>query len=276
MKEVGRLDNSKIKEIEAKGDDIFRSLDNDKIDLAQKKILKIVNTPNYFIREILGKKLASYKNHDVINPIILELLTHKIYGARATALFYYFQKYYDDPSKIVMFIDSTYDTTPWEVEVILVDLWRRYPQVMKLEMRRWLETGDEKKKALSFHGMENIAAEDPQYVLEFIGFAIDDPSMEVQKKITHLLTQVARIRPAESYPFIREWLINATEIRMRTIWVSMKKLANIIIQRSKKDKTEEFVILTTQTISDWRNDENEAISSFGTKLASIIYHGTIV
>jgi len=94
-------------------------------------------------------------------------------------------------------------------------------------------------------------------------------SMEVQKKITHILTQVARSRPAECYPYIREWLTSATDKRMKTLWVSMKKLANIVIQKSRRDKSQEFIMLTHQTINDWKYDENEQVSYVGKKLSHI-------
>jgi hypothetical protein len=72
------------------------------------------------------------------------------------------------------------------------------------------------------------------------------------------------------YPYIREWLAKADDKRIKTIWVSMKKLANIVNQRSKRDKEHDFVLLTDQTIRDWKNDENKNVSHMGRKLFRII------
>jgi len=47
--------------------------------------------------------------------------------------------------------------------------------------------------------MENIASKDPAYIMNFIGDLLNDESDDVQKKITHLLTQVGRMRPVQCY-----------------------------------------------------------------------------
>jgi 3-methyladenine DNA glycosylase AlkC len=106
--------------------------------------------------------------------------------------------------------------------------------------------------------------------MDFIGKVIDDETMEVQKKITHILTQVARVNPIVVFPYIREWLSDANDQRIKTIWVSMKKLANIVVQKNRRDSREEFVILTEQTIQDWMNDENENMSQMGERLWRIV------
>ena len=118
--------------------------------------------------------------------------------------------------------------------------------------------------------MENIAQSDPNFIMDFVSKAIDDKALEVQKKITHILTQVARANPVIAFPYIKEWLSNADETRIKTIWVSMKKLANIINQKYRRDNNANFVMLTEQTINDWRNDENETVSQMGDRLARII------
>jgi len=156
------------------------------------------------------------------------------------------------------------------VESIINDLWKRYPGEMKKQMLEWLRSEDEGKRALSFHGMENISGREPAFIMDFINRAIDDKSVEVQKKITHILTQVARSRPAECYPYIHEWLLSGDETRMKTLWVSMKKLANIVIQKSKRDKSQEFIMLTHRTIQDWKNDENKNVAQMGQKLMGIL------
>lgn len=270
IREVGRLEPLEIKEIEKKVDKVFSALDNEKIDSAKKQIIKIASTQNYYVRELLGIILAKYPNTDKMDMVALELLDHKIYGVRAAVLFYYYRKHRIDPMKVIICLDMAWETTPWEVEAIIYELWKDYPSVMKEKMLEWVNDDNEKKRALSFHGLENVAMEDPLYVLDYVSKAIDDESLEVQKKITHILTQVAKIRPAESYPFIREWLLNGNETRVKTISVSMKKLAGMVTQRNRKDKSEEFMILTQQTVLDWKNDENEYVSSLGSKLYSLI------
>ena len=50
----------------------------------------------------------------------------------------------------------------------------------------------------------------------------------------------------------------------------MKKLVNILNQRSKRDKSEEFIILTKQTISNWRRDKNKNVKSVGSRLYHIL------
>jgi flagellar motor component MotA len=50
----------------------------------------------------------------------------------------------------------------------------------------------------------------------------------------------------------------------------MKKLANIYSQRSRRDKTNEFMNVTQKTIADWRNDSNPKVSMMGSKLSGII------
>ena len=72
------------------------------------------------------------------------------------------------------------------------------------------------------------------------------------------------------FPYIREWLLDADEKRIKTIWVSMKKLANIVVQKNQKSKSYDFVLLTGQTINDWKNDENEIVATMGKKLSRII------
>jgi 3-methyladenine DNA glycosylase AlkC len=106
--------------------------------------------------------------------------------------------------------------------------------------------------------------------MSFIGNMIDDESLEVQKKITHILTQVGRSKPNKCYPVVKEWLHDADDKRIKTIWVSMKKLANIITQQSNRDKSAEFVKVTTRTVKEWKKDSNQNVSVMGGKLAQIL------
>jgi len=271
IKGIGRLEPKEVKAVEQKVDQIFKLfMDNEK-DKGLKQLSKVLSTQNYFVREIIGKKLAEYPDQPFMDQMVLiDLTPHKIYGVRAAALFFYWEKYKNSPNTLLIFLDSFWDNTPWEVEAIIADMWRRFPHVTKDHMLRWLDSPDLRQRALAFHGMEYIANEDPMYILECLNKTIDDPSVEVQKKITHVITQVARIRPAECYPFIREWLSQANDLRLKTIWVSMKKLVNIINQKNNKDMNDEFVVLTKQTIQDWKNDDNEHVAGIGSKLSQLI------
>ncbi|MCK4313048.1 MAG: DNA alkylation repair protein [Candidatus Cloacimonetes bacterium] len=270
LNKIGRLDTEAKKELSSLLEKIFKLLDENKKDKAEKKIYSLAKTPNYFIREFVGAGLLNYSDQRKIMPIARRMLKHKIYGIRATAFFYLYNRYLDDSKKILALIDECAESIPWEVESIINEMWKQYPDLMKEKMKKWIETGNEKKRALSFHGMENISQSDPNFIMEFISKAIDDETLEVQKKITHILTQVARANPAIVFPYIREWLIDADEKRIKTIWVSMKKLANIVVQRNQKNKSYDFVLLTGQTINDWKNDENEIVATMGKKLSRII------
>jgi 3-methyladenine DNA glycosylase AlkC len=270
LNEIGRLNGEDRKELNAFLDATFKLLDKNKIAQAEKKLIEISKTPNYFTREYLGRNLTKYEDHDKMMKITQHMLEHKLYGVRATALFYLYNFYYEEPEKIYEILEKTFDSVPWEVESIINDMWKRFPDLMKERMSGWIKSENSHKRSLSFHGMENIANSDPSFIMDFIGKVIDDETMEVQKKITHILTQVARVNPIIVFPYIREWLSEANEQRIKTIWVSMKKLANIVVQKNRRDKTEEFVVLTEQTIKDWMNDEKENISQMGERLWRII------
>jgi len=270
LTKIGRLDSEAKSELQDMINSVFSLLDKKKKAKAEKDLIKMSSTPNYFIREFIGKQLINYQDQSLILPIAQKMLTHKIYGVRATALFYFYTVYIEEPEKLFSILEDTYEDIPWEVESIINEMWKKYPDLMKDKMYSWIESEDSQKRALSFHGMENIAHSDPQYIMEFISKAIDDDTIEVQKKITHILTQVARANPIIVFPYVREWLSEANDKRIKTIWVSMKKLANIVIQRNRKDKSEEFVLLTQQTINDWTNDENENVVKMGEKLSHII------
>ena len=88
---------------------------------------------------------------------------------------------------------------------------------MKNYMPQWQKDNDEVKRSLSLHGMENIASSDPKFIMSFIGNMIDDESLEVQKKITHILTQVGRSKPNKCYPIVKKWLEDAEDKRIKTI-----------------------------------------------------------
>ncbi len=270
LSKIGRLDSESRKELKEILDSIYKLLDENKKMKAEKKLIELSRTPNYFIREFAGKYLINYKDQRKIVPIVKKMINHKIYGVRATALFYYYMRYREDPEVLIKILEKSFENIPWEVESIINEMWKRYPELMKERMSKWIVSDNSQQRALAFHGMENIAHSDPNFIMHFISTAIDDKTMEVQKKITHILTQVARANPIIVFPYIREWLSDADEKRIKTIWVSMKKLANIIIQRNHRERSGDFILLTEQTINDWANDENENVAKMGKKLSYII------
>jgi 3-methyladenine DNA glycosylase AlkC len=270
LKQVGRLNGDDLKVMDAQVDKIFKALDKENPGLAEKKILEMANTPNYFTREELGKRLAEYEGEGDLDTICSEMLKHRLYGIRATALFYYYYKSQDKPEVIVKIIEETIETVPWESETIALEMWKRQSDIMKKIMPIWAKSDNEKKRAMSMHGMENIAGRDPQFIMNFISGLLDDESEEVQKKITHVLTQVGRMRPQQCYAAIRNWLLDADEKRTRTVWMTMKKLANILMQRSKREKTHDFINITQKTVKEWKNDPNQNVAQMGAKLAQIM------
>ena len=93
MNEIGRLNGEDRKVMNEFLDATFKLLDKNKIAQAEKKLIEISKTPNYFTREYLGKNLTSYEDHDKLMKITKRMLEHKLYGVRATALFYLYNFY---------------------------------------------------------------------------------------------------------------------------------------------------------------------------------------
>lgn len=271
IKEVGRLNIDDYKILDAQVEKIFRNLDKGKDTLAIKQINELGNTANYFVREELGKRLATYKGKGNLDQICGDLLSDFIYGLRATGLFYFYYKYEDKPQRIIQTLEKTFETVPWESETICMELWKRFPEAMREHMPLWAESDNEKKRAISMHGMENIAAKHPQFVLMFISRLLDDESEEVQKKISHILTQVGRVRPIQTYTNVRRWLVDADDVRFNTIWQTLKKLVNIFTQKSRKDNGNDFIGITQRTIGDWKKDGNPKVQSMGNKLGSVMH-----
>ncbi|HPF09641.1 MAG: DNA alkylation repair protein [Candidatus Cloacimonetes bacterium] len=271
IKEVGRLNIDDYKLMDAQVEKIFRNLDKGKDSLAIKQISELGNTANYFVREELGKRLAVYEGTGNLDQICCDLLGDFIYGLRATGLFYFYYKYQDSPEHIIKTLEKTYENVPWESETICFELWKRYPEAMRDSMLQWADSDNEKKRAISMHGMENIAAKNPQYVLTFLSRLLDDESEEVQKKISHVLTQVGRVRPIQTYTNVRRWLLDADDMRFNTIWQTLKKLANIFTQRSKREKGSDFMSITKRTVQEWKADSNPRVQSMGMKLGSVIH-----
>lgn len=270
LNEIGRIDNELKIELRKELEEIFQNLDKNKLKIAEKSLYKISKTPNYFTREFLGKKLAEYPQKELMESMAQKMMKHRIYGIRATGLFFMFNSYYEDVDKLLELIEDNFDSVPWEVETIINDLWKRFPDMMKVHMTSWVDSDHFRKRALSFHGMEHIAESDPLYIVNTISKIIDDDVMEVQKKLTHILTQVARVSPGVVYPYVREWLATGNESRIKTIWVSMKKLTNMVANKNRREYVDEFVMLTEQTINDWRSDENEYVAEMGQRLYRIL------
>lgn len=270
IKSVGRLNIDDLKLMESEVEKIFKNFDQQKYGLAEKKIRVLANTSNYFVREELGKRISQYPGNGEVDQIFGRMLEDHLYGIRASALFFFYYKLQSEPEKIIRTIDKTFETVPWESETIAFEMWKHHSETMKEYMPLWAESTNEKKRAISMHGMENIASKNPQYVLNFVYRLLDDESEEVQKKISHILTQVGRQRPLQCYTNVRKWLLNANEKRTRTIWQTMKKLANIFAQRSKRDKSYDFINITQKTVNEWRRDSNPNVASMGAKLAYII------
>ncbi len=270
IKDVGRLDAVQIKNIENEVDKVFTSLDEKKDDKALSLLEELGKTSNYFIRELVGKLMTKYKNKRKITQLAKQMLSHKMYGIRATAFFFFYNLYSDEPKKIVSLLEENYDSVPWEVESIIYEMWRKHPGIMKEMMPEWLSSDIEKKRIISFHGLELIAERDPIFVLDFLTKALDDPSLEVQKKVTHILLQVVRSRPAETYPYIRQWIMNGGEKRTRSLLMSLRKILSIYMQKGLKDKSPEFMALTRFVIYDWRAEKDKKISYVGNKLAKLL------
>ena len=138
---------------------------------------------------------------------------------------------------------------------------------MKEKMKIWAESEFVKQKALAYHGIEQIAATDPIYVLKLIEKNLDEPNLELQKKISNVLSHVVKARPAEAYSFFREWLTKPSESRNKTIFLSMKRLVSIASQ-AKTNKTDDFYILTMQVIKDWKVDPVKSVAIIGDKLVN--------
>lgn len=270
IRKVGRLEFFEIHELHNQIDGVNEAIEKKNEKKAEKLMVDIAKSPNYFVREEMGKKLPEYKDQKAIYKLMKKLITHKIYGVRASALMYFAAIYHDKPKKLISVINDVYHNIPWETENIINTLWLKYPNEMKEEMHDWVKSDERDKKILAFQGIEKVGEKDPGFVMEFLDSSIDDEDVEVQKKITHILSQIARARPAEVYPYIREWLSQSNEHRMKTLWVTMKKLSNIISQKHRKTMSSDFVSLTEQTIQDWQNDPNKTVAKFGEKLNKII------
>ena len=270
-KDLGRLELREIQDTEAKVKKKFKYLDADKVETAKEHIVKLLSTPNYFVRELVGKKLTEYHDDEKMDQLILGLLGHKTYGVRAATTFYYFLRHNDDPKKIINLLEMSWHDTPWETEHILYEMWNKYPKIMKKEMSNWAASTFEKQRALAYHGMETLAAHDPLFVLNTVEKNIDDGDVDLQKKMSVVLTSVIKTKPAECYPFIREWITKPSENRINTLCIVMKKLVGMAVTHhghGKANKNDEFRLLTMQTIADWKSDHDTNVADMGKTLVA--------
>lgn len=270
IKAMGRLTLDEYKLMDAHVDKVFKNLDRGKVELATKQIFELGNTANYFVREELGKRLANYQGSGDLDSVCAEMLEHRLYGMRASALFYFYYKNADKPEVIVKTLDKTCESVPWESETICFEMWKRAPEVMKEYMPLWAASPNEKKRAMALHGMENIAQKNPQYILVFIGRMLDDESEEVQKKISHILTQVGRLRPLQTYASIRHWLIGADEARTQTIYQTLRKLTSFFTQKNNRDKARDFLAVSQKTIQEWKSDSHPEVAQMGNRLGKML------
>jgi len=269
INKIGRLTDKEEKELQQETIEAVELLAGNS-KKGKKKVEELAACKNYFGREIIGKVTANSEHKEELAEIMEKLLDSRMYAKRATALFFFLYYYKNRPEKMIEKVSDYYDSIKWEAENIMDQFWKDYPQLMKENMLKWIESNDERKRSLSFHGLENFSTKDPHFVMEFITKIIDDESLEVQKKITHTLIQIARARPAEVYPYVQELLKDADKRRIKTIWVSMKKLANSIKNTNNKEKNNDFAILTINTIKNWRSDKNKKLHTMGDKLYNII------
>lgn len=269
VKEIGRLTDKEEQELIEETKKTLELVQKD--DKKGKAALeKLAGCKNYFGRLIIAETLAkSTLKEEIAKNFINKLLNLRNYAKRATALFFFYYYYDGEPEKIIDIVSKYYNDIKWEAENIMDQFWKKYPNLMKQNMLKWIESSDENKRSLSFHGLGNIAPKDPHFAMEFIEKIIDDESIEVQKKITHTIVQLARARPADVYPYLKEWLRDANEKRIKTIWVSMKKLTSSLTSNGK-ERNKDFEMLTKETIKDWKRDKNPKISTMGEKLYELI------
>jgi 3-methyladenine DNA glycosylase AlkC len=271
VKKIGRLNEKEEKEIIYETEKVLELWEKSATK-GKKKFEELTACKNYFGRIIVAEKAANSTQKEEVAKLAKLLLDSHSYAKRATALFFFYYYYTEQPEEMIEIVSNYYNSIRWEAENIMDQFWKEYPDLMKANMMKWIESKDGGKRSLSFHGLENISQKDPQFVMEFIEKIIDDESLEVQKKITHTIIQIARYRPAEVYPYLKEWLKDADDRRIKTIWVSMKKLANGLRSTGGKEKNNNFAMLTIDTIKDWKSDKNPKVSTMGEKLFQIIHN----
>ena len=98
----------------------------------------LAKTPNYFVREFAGKELLNYHDQRKMLPLTKKMLKHRLYGIRATAIFYFYAKHIENPKKMLKILEDSIDSIPWEVESIINELWKKYPELLKESLKEWI------------------------------------------------------------------------------------------------------------------------------------------
>ncbi len=270
IKSIGRLKLDDYKLMDSQVEKIFINLGKDRIEQATELIIEMANTPNYFVREEFGKRLAKYEGPGAMEEVCSKLLDDHIYGIRATALFYYYYRNIDNLPVLIEILGRTVQSVKWESEHILEELWKRSPELMKQQMPKWALSPSAKKRAMSMHGMDSIVQSSPQFVLTHLDSLIDDEDAEVREAFVKLLIQVGCHRPQHSYVNVYRWLKDGTEDRARLLWDALKVMASIVARGERENQSGDFWTITRRTVSDWRKDPNELISQMGARLSQIL------
>lgn len=270
IKSIGRLKLDDYKLMDSQVEKIFINLGKDRIELATELITEMANTPNYFVREEFGKRLATYEGPGAMEEVCSKLLEDHIYGIRATALFYFYYSNIDDLPVLLQILAKTVETVKWESEHILGELWKSNSSLMKAEMPKWALSPSAKKRAMSMHGMEQIVLTSPQFVLTHLERLIDDEESDVHENFVKLLIQVGRHRPQHAYVNIHRWLKDGSEDRARLLWDALKVLASIVARRERDNQSGDFWTLTKRVVGDWRKDPSALVAQMGSRLSQII------
>ncbi|HPY95943.1 MAG TPA: hypothetical protein PL063_01880 [Candidatus Cloacimonadota bacterium] len=267
IKSIGRLEYKEIKMLKERVDEIYDFIIYDGEDRAVRELNNLLNTQNYYVREIVGKHMATYDNQEKISLFVLQNFTSsKIYGVRAAGLFYYWELHKNDPNSLISLLNGFWDNTPWEVEAIILDMWERYPEQTKLQMHSWLDSENPKQRVLAMHGIENLAFTDLEYVYDTIAKHIDDDNEDVIKKISNIVFHVTKNLPENTFPHIRDWLLNAKDVRANTIKSILDKLLEFAIQNKTNEEYNVFRLLLFQVIKDWQLDDNKLLVDIAIKL----------
>ncbi len=270
IKSIGRLNLDDYKLIDSQVEKIFINLGKDRIQEATELITEMANTQNYFVREELGKRLATYEGPGAMKEVCSKLLDDHIYGIRATALFYFYYSNIDNPEVLLRILSKTAETVRWESEHIIEELWKSHPELMKQEMAQWALSPSPKKRAMSMHGMERVALDSPQFVLMHLEKLLDDEDPDVQEKFVKTLISVARHRPQHAYMNVLRWLKFGDEDRARLLWDALKVLAAIVARREREDQSNDFWTITRRVVGDWRKDSSPLVSQMGNRLHQIL------
>ncbi|MCB5250380.1 MAG: hypothetical protein RBS16_08615 [Candidatus Cloacimonadales bacterium] len=267
IKTIGRLEYKEIKELKERVDEIYDFIIYDGEERAVKALNKLLSTPNYYVREIVGKHLANYDRQDKVLLFVLQNFTSSdIYGVRAAGLFYYWECYKTEPESLIVLLNGFWDNTPWEVEAIILDMWKRYPEETKKHMKDWLNSDNPKQKTLALHGIENLAKTDHEFIFETLARHIDEENESMQRKIENIIIQSTKVKPAQSYPYIRFWFIDGDDNRRILLRSVMDKLVDYASHRTKEPAHDVFYQLTNQILKDWTVDNCKELVNMTIKL----------